>query len=228
MKIIGNQSFKTTAPSQSGTYRKSLLTRPPHPPKVKIIQNKSISRNHILPKWKVTKFALSIPMHHPKVEFVENEDFQDHCTFSHYKLFKITFKTTFSQSENYLKSVILTFYIPAKWKLLKFSILVTTKTSQNRHCKNSILSRPPYPLKMETVKIQSLQDHYILPKWKVSRISSFKTTISSQSENFPYQSLWDHHTLLPKWTLLKISHFSTSTSSKSGQYPKYILPNWKL
>ena len=44
------------------------------------------------------------------------------------------------------------------------------------------------PSQIEAIKSQFLQDHHTLPKWKLLKMSSFKTT-----------------TTLPKYRLLKIS-----------------------
>ena len=38
-----------------------------------------------------------------------------------------------------------------------------------------VLSRPQHPLKVQIGQTPSLQDHHILPKWNLSKISPFKT-----------------------------------------------------
>ena len=45
-------------------------------------------------------------------------------------------------------------------------IIKTTTPSQSRNCENSVLSRPPHPPKVETVKNQLFQDHHTLPNTK--------------------------------------------------------------
>ena len=40
-----------------GKYPKSVLSRPLHPPKVKIIWNQSFQDHHIIPKWKMLKIS---------------------------------------------------------------------------------------------------------------------------------------------------------------------------
>ena len=77
-----------------------------------------------------------------------------------------------------------------------------------------------------------LQDHYILPKWKLLKISPFKTTQPPKVkiiQNHPFQ---DHYNL-PKWKLTQISPFCPQHSSKvKGIHNKSfqdhdILQKWK-
>ena len=65
-KLFKISSFMTTTPSQNRNCSKSVLSRPPHPPKVE-------TRN-------CSKSVLSRPPHPPKVETVQNQFFQDHHT----------------------------------------------------------------------------------------------------------------------------------------------------
>ena len=58
-----------------------------------------------------------------------------------------------------------------------------------------------HPPKLQMIQIKSLQDHHTFPKWKLSKISHFKSTTHSQSE------------------LSKISAFKTTTNSQ-GEFSK--------
>ena len=49
------------------------------------------------------------------------------------------------------------------WKLLEISSFKTTTPFQSRNCYKSVLSRPPHPPNVETVKNQFFQDHHTLP-----------------------------------------------------------------
>ena len=64
-------------------------------------------------------------------------------------------------------------------------------TSQSKNYPKSLLWRPPHHPKVQIIQNQSLNSHHILPRWKWSKISPFKTTTVSQNVNCPKE---DHHT----------------------------------
>ena len=106
-----------------------------------------------------SKSVISYPPDPPKVETVQNQFFHDHHSLPKWKLFKISpFKTTTPPHP-------------------------TTAPSESRKCSKLVLSRPPHPLKIETVQNEFFQDYHTLWKKKLFKMSSFKTTTPSQSRN---------------------------------------------
>ena len=61
---------------------------------------------------------------------------------------------------------------------------MTNTASQSGNCSKSVLPTPWHPPKVETVQNQSFHDHHSLPKWKLFKISSFKTITHSLSVNY--------------------------------------------
>ena len=88
---------------------KSVLSRPPYPPKVKNIPNESFQDYHTLPKWTLFKIypsnrphtskyypksVLSRPLHSSKVKMLGNQSFLYHILLPKWKWLKISpFKT---------------------------------------------------------------------------------------------------------------------------------------
>ena len=150
---------------------KSVISRPPHPPKVENCYKSVISR----------------PPHPPNMETVTNQLFQDHHILQIWKLLQISYfkTTTSSKYGNCYKSVISRPPHPPKvetvtnqlfqdhhilqiWKLLQISYFkTTTSKSKYGNCYKSVISRPPHPPNMETVTNQLFQDHHILQIWKL-------------------------------------------------------------
>ena len=83
--------------------------------------------------------------------------------------------------------------------------------------KNILLPRPPHQPKVETVKNQLFQDqdHHILQIWKLLKISSSKTTTTTQNAEIVKNQLFQDHHILQIWKLLKISSSKTTTPTKS-------------
>ena len=135
--------------------------------------------------------------HPPKVSTVKNHFYQDHHTLPKWTLTKISsFRITTSSQCRNLKISSFKTTMPSQIKNLKIGSFKTITPSQSINCKNSVLSRPPHPPKVEIIKNKFLQDHHTLPEWKLIKISSFKTTKTSQNRN------------------LKISSFKTTTTTQ--------------
>ena len=112
-------------------------------------------------------------------------------------------------------------HIPPKQKLIIPSPLKTPAPSKSKNLpktlmsrpqhyskmeivKNQVLLKPPNPPKEENIQKQSFEDCHTLPKWKLFKISPYKTTKPFQNKNCPKSVFLDHH-ILPNWKLLKIS-----------------------
>ena len=111
-----------------------------------------------------------------------------------------------------LKLVVSSLPQPPKGKTDKSQSFKTTAPSQSINCPKSVTSRPPHSPMVEIIQNPCLQNH-ILPKWKLSKISPFKT----------------QH-IFPKWKCLKISPIRTSAPSQSGtcknQSFQDNIPSW--
>ena len=85
-----------------------------------------------------------------------------------------------------------------------------------------VLTRPLHPPKVELVKNKFFQDHHTLPKHQLLKISSFRTTTSSQSTNCQKAVLsWPPNP--PKLGTVKISSFNTTTPAQSINCIKLVL-----
>ena len=104
------------------------------------------------------KSYLSRPPQPLRVEIVQNEFFQDHHTLLKETLSKISpFKTTTCfHRVDCLKSVLTTITSCQKLKLSKISPFKIS-----------------HPAQLEIIENQYFQDHYILPRWKLLKMSSF-------------------------------------------------------
>ena len=80
--------------------------------------------------------------------------------------------------------------------------------------KQFVLSRPPHLLKVQSVPHQSFQDHHILLKWKLFKMSPLMTPHPPKVEIIQNQS-FPRHLTLPKYLLSIISPYKTTTSSQS-------------
>ena len=58
--------------------KKSVPSRPPHPPNVKTDKNQSFPDHHMLPRWKLLKSVLSRPPQPLKVEIFQIHSLQGH------------------------------------------------------------------------------------------------------------------------------------------------------
>ena len=161
------------------------------------------------------------------MKILQIQSFQDHHTFPNQKLTKFSpFKTTTtSQWENHPKLVLSRPAHPPTSSPPK------VKITQNH-------SRLAHSLKLKIIQNQSFQDDHTFPKWtitkspfktstpflkwKISKISHFKTTIISQTENVQKSVFEAHHTT-PNWTLSKINPFKTTTASKNVNYQKSFI-----
>ena len=133
-------------------------------PKVEIVKNQSFQYHHILPSWNCWKWVLWKPPHPLKI-----------------KLSKTTpFKTTMpSQSGIIQNQSLQDHHIFPKWKILEISPFKTTTHSQSWNFTQSVILRQPHPPKVKIVKKKwSFQNNHILPKWKLPKITPFKTTSS--------------------------------------------------
>ena len=95
---IGNDFAKQDQPNL-----KSILSRPPLPPKTKIIQNQSFQHYQILPKQKLFKISPFNTPHPPKRKITQIQFFHNNYILQKLKWWKISpFKTTTSsQSQNH-------------------------------------------------------------------------------------------------------------------------------
>ena len=107
--------------------------------------------------------------------------------------------------------------------------------SQSENVRNQPLSGPPPPSQSEIVKIQSFQDTTpSLTKSKLSKISSYMTITSSQSENYPKSVLSRAPYPPQSGNCQKSSPFKPSFSKrgKTDQNQSFqehhILQKWKL
>ena len=141
------------------------------------------------PRWKLYKisnFKMTTPSksndfsisvfrrlpHSSKVEIIQSQSFQDCHNLPKWYFPKTSpYKTTTApQSEINLKS-----------------LLSGSPHSPKVNGLKSLLSRPPHPPKVKFIKIQSFQDHHILPKWTLSKVSPYKTTTPSQVKVIQHQ-----------------------------------------
>ena len=132
--------------------------------------------------------------HPPKVKIMKTQYLQDHHFLPKLKLYKKNnspYKTTTSsKGDNCCKSVLSGPTHPPKVEIInKNSSFKTVTFSQNGNYPKSVL-----------------QDHYILPRWKLLKINSFKTITPSQSKYSP-QSLFSRPSHPPKIEIIQNQSF---------------------
>ena len=133
-----------------------------------IFQNQSIQAHHTLQMWKLTKinlFKTTIPCQY-KIMPVSN--FKTTTSYQVEIIQNLAFKeTTSSQRISYSKPH------PPIVENTENSQVMTTTSSLDGIFQKSILSRLPHPPKVEIVQNHCFQDHQILQKWKLSKISLY-------------------------------------------------------
>ena len=179
---------------QIENYSESVLSRTLYPLKVKTNKDQSFQGHHILQGGNCWKWLLSRPPHPPNME--KNLILQDHFTLSKCRLAGSFKPATPSQSVNCPTLVLSRLPSKMKanknnpFKTITSSqggncskLVKSNIPSQSWNCPKSLLSRSlhppnwklskispfktPHPPKVKIIPNQLLQDHHILPIWKL-------------------------------------------------------------
>ena len=209
--------FKTTTPPNMGLILKSVISRPPHPPKTKSVQNQSFQEHHTLQKWKLLKinsFKSTIPS---QSKIIQNQSFPDHISSQ----CGIDWKSGFfsktlhsSKADNVYNQFFPDHHRLPKWKLLKISPFRTTIPSQSKNYSKSLFSWPPCPPKVISVKISLLKTTTHPLKVESSKLVLSRPPHPLMVKINQNQCCHDHH-ILPKWKMLKINPFNMTAPSQN-------------
>ena len=129
------------------------------------------------------------------------QSLQDHHIVLKWKLSKVSssITTTPSQSENLQISLLSWPPYPLEMKIAQDESHQDHHTLSKKKLSKSVLSRPPHPCKVNTVKKSALN----------------RTTTPSQSRIYR-KSVLSRSLHLSKWKLWKINSFKTTTPSQNG------------
>ena len=84
----------------------------------------------------------------------------------------------------------------------------------------SVLTRPPHPTKVHIIQKQFCQDHHSIPRWKLQKVSLYRTITPSQGGNYPktFFSRSPHPPKVKTFQNQSLQH--TATSSKGERLLK--------